>query len=71
MDSDSRAENLQAFDAIQQQLNMVTPSDEQLAEWRSYADKATTQLVADGEISQIMLDRLQSLLGELRNGSGG
>lgn len=71
MDSDSRAENLQAFAAIQQQLNLVAPSEEQLAEWRSYADKATTQLVAEGEISQVMLDRLQSLLGELRNGSGG
>ena len=70
MDRDSRQENLQAYQAIQQSLNMVAPTDEQLAEWRSYADKATTQLVADGEISKAMLDQLQGLLAEVRSGSG-
>lgn len=70
MDRDSRQENLQAYQAIQQSLNMVAPTDEQLAEWRSYADKATTQLVADGEISKVMLDQLQGLLAEVRSGSG-
>ena len=69
MDRDSRQENLQAYHAIQQSLNMVTPTDEQLTEWRSYADKATTQLVAEGEISKAMLDQLQGLLAEFRSGS--
>lgn len=69
MDRDSRAENLQAYDAIQESLTLVQPTAQQLAEWRSYADKATTQLVDDGEISKVMLDRLQSLLGEMRDGS--
>jgi TRAP-type transport system periplasmic protein len=72
MDRDSRQENLQAFQAIQQQgLNLVAPTDEQLAEWRSFADKATSQLVSEGEISQAMLDRFQRLLTEFRNGAGG
>lgn len=67
MDRDSREENLRAYDAIQQQgLNLVSPTPEQLAEWRSYADKAIDQLVSDGEISRQMLDRLQSLLAEHR-----
>lgn len=70
MDRDSREENLRAYDAIQQQgLNLVSPSDTQLAEWRSYADRAVDQLVADGEITRAMLDRLQALLTEYRGGS--
>lgn len=70
MDDDSRQENLQAYQAIQQSLSMVMPTDEQLAEWRSFADKATTQLVADGEISKAILDQLNALLIEHRSGSG-
>jgi TRAP-type transport system periplasmic protein len=70
MDHDSRAENVQAYAAIQQQLNVVSPDPEQLREWRGYADKATSQLVADGEISRVMLDKLQTLLTNFRNGSG-
>ncbi|MDF1630692.1 MAG: TRAP transporter substrate-binding protein DctP [Alcanivoracaceae bacterium] len=69
MDQDSREENLQAYEAIQESLNMVAPNDEQLAEWRSYADKATTQLVKDGEISKAILDQLNGLLTEFRSGS--
>lgn len=69
MDRESREENLQAYEAIQSTLTLVKPTAVQLTEWRSYADEATTQLVADGEISKEMLDRLQSLLGEMRHGS--
>jgi len=69
LDHDSREENLQAYEAIQESLTLVTPTAEQLTEWRSYADEATDQLVADGEISQAMLDQLHSLLGEMRHGS--
>lgn len=72
LDRESRRENVRAYEAIQQQgLTLVAPTEEQLAEWRSYADKATDQLVADGEISKPMLERLQALLTEFRNGSGG
>lgn len=67
LDKESRTENIAAYEAIQNQgLSLVQPSAEELHEWRSYADKATSQLVKDGEISQAMLDRLQRLLEEAR-----
>jgi TRAP-type transport system periplasmic protein len=69
MDRDSRRENLQAFQVIQQQgLSLVEPTDEQLAQWHSFADQATSQLLNEGEISEVMLGHLQRLLGEYRSG---
>ena len=69
MDKASREENKAAFDAVQQQgLAIVDPTDEQMAEWRSYASKATAELVDAGEVSQAMLDRLNALLAEYRAG---
>lgn len=67
LDKDSRAENIAAFDAIQQQgLKLVTPSEAEMADWQTYADKATRELVEEGEISAAMLQRLEALLAEHR-----
>jgi len=67
MDEDSRADNLKAFEAIQQQgVALVKPTPEQTAEWKEYAAKATAELVEEGEVSQSMLDQLQALLDEYR-----
>ena len=61
------AENIAAFDAIQQQgLKLVTPSETEMADWQTYADKATRELVEEGEISAAMLQRLKDLLAEHR-----
>ena len=68
LDRASREDNIAAYEAIQNQgLSLVQPSAEELKEWRSYADKATSQLVKEGEISQAMLDHLQRLLDEVRS----
>ena len=50
-----------------QGLELVSPSDEQRAEWKRYADKATQKLVEDGQLSQDMLDRLHAILEAYRN----
>ena len=69
LDAQSRQENLSAFQAVKQQgLEVVEPSPEQLAEWRSYAKRATAELVEEGEISQDMLDRLNAILAQQREG---
>ena len=67
LDQDIRAENIAAFDAIQKQgLTLVAPSAEEMADWQTYADKATRELVEEGEISAAMLQRLKDLLAEQR-----
>ena len=67
LDQDSRAENIAAFDAIQKQgLKLVTPSAAEMADWQTYAEKATRELVEEGEISAAMLQRLKDLLAEHR-----
>lgn len=71
MDRREREGNLQAYEAVTgQNLEVVTPSDEQLAEWRAYADKATARLVEQGEVSQQMVDRIHALLEDYRAGNG-
>ena len=51
------------FQAVRNQgLELVKPSDEQRAEWKRYADKATDELVEEGELSRDMLDRLHRIL---------
>ena len=52
----------------QQGLEVVEPTPEQLAEWRDYAKRATAELVEEGEISQGMLDRLNAILAQQREG---
>ena len=47
---------------------MIKPSDEQREEWHSYAERATAELVEEGEISQAMLDRLNGILAKQRDG---
>lgn len=70
MDASSREENKAAFEAVQEQgLAIIDPTDEQMAQWRSYANKATVELVEAGEVSQAMLDRLNALLAEYRAGN--
>ncbi|WP_421705789.1 TRAP transporter substrate-binding protein DctP [Alloalcanivorax xenomutans] len=67
LDQEGREQNREAFQAVQQQgLETVTPSDEQRAVWKSAADKTTQGLVADGELSRAMLDRLHRLLDDYR-----
>lgn len=67
LDKDSRAENIAAFDAIQKEgLTLVTPSEAEMADWQTYAEKATRELVEEGEISAAMLQRLKELLAEHR-----
>lgn len=69
LNANSRQENLNAFAAVQQQgLSVVTPTDSQRAEWQRYADRATAELVEEGEISQTMLDRLNAILSAHRAG---
>jgi len=69
LDAESRQENLSAFQAVKQQgLEVVEPTPEQLAEWRDYAKRATAELVEEGEISQGMLDRLNAILAQQREG---
>lgn len=69
LDAESRQENLSAFQAVKQQgLEVVEPTAEQLAEWRDYAQRATAELVEEGEISQGMLDRLNAILAQQRKG---
>ncbi len=69
LDSESRKENLSAFEAIQQQgLEVVAPTDAQFQEWKQYADRATAELVEEGEITQGMLDRLNAILAKQREG---
>ena len=63
IDRDSREQNKDAFQAVRNQgLELVKPSDEQRAEWKRYADKATDELVEEGELSRDMLDRLHRIL---------
>jgi TRAP-type C4-dicarboxylate transport system substrate-binding protein len=63
IDRDSREQNKDAFQAVRNQgLELVAPSDEQRAEWKRYADKATNELVEEGELSRDMLDRLHRIL---------
>lgn len=70
LDETSRAENVAAFDAIQQQgIQVIKPGPEQMANWEEYASKATVTLVEAGEVSQAMLDRLNALLKEFRSGA--
>jgi TRAP-type C4-dicarboxylate transport system substrate-binding protein len=67
LDKGSRAENIAGFDAIQEQgLVLVSPSEAEMADWQSFADKATRELVEEGEISAAMLQRLKELLAEYR-----
>ncbi|MCH2558141.1 MAG: TRAP transporter substrate-binding protein DctP [Alcanivorax sp.] len=68
IDAQSREQNKDAFQAIQNQgLELVSPSESQRAEWKRYADKATQQLVEDGQLSEGMLDRLHAILEAYRN----
>lgn len=67
MDAESRADNLKAFEAIQQQgIKLVNPSPEQMKEWKQYAQKATVELTESGEISQAIVDKLQAAVAEYR-----
>ena len=67
IDRGSREQSRAAFQEIQKQgLETVTPSDEQRAEWKRYADKATAELVREGQITQPMLDRLNQALSDYR-----
>ena len=69
LDTESRKENLSAFQAVQQQgLEVIQPSEAQHSEWKDYADRATAELVEEGEISQDMLDRLNGILAKQRAG---
>jgi len=52
----------------QQGLEVVQPTEDQRAEWKDYADRATAELVEEGEVSQDMLDRLNGILAKQRAG---
>jgi TRAP-type C4-dicarboxylate transport system substrate-binding protein len=72
MDKESRVANIEAYDAIQKHgLQVVEPSAEQMTVWKSYADKATKELVEEGEISTAMAQTLHKLLAEFRAGKQG
>lgn len=67
MDRHERAGNLQAFEAVKAQgLAPVQPTEEQLADWRARSQRAIDRLVENGEISPAMLERLNSLLADVR-----
>jgi TRAP-type C4-dicarboxylate transport system substrate-binding protein len=68
LDKSSREDNRQAFESVVKQgVEPVTPEEDALAEWHQYADKATQQLVEEGEFSAEMLARLNELLAEYRS----
>lgn len=67
LDVINRQDSINAFNEIKNQgINVLTPSTEDIADWRSYADKATVGLVAEGEFSQEILDELNKYLAEFR-----
>ena len=67
MDAESRADNIKAFEAIQQQgIALVKPNAEQMKEWKQYANKATKELTKAGEISQEIVDQLKAVVAEYR-----
>jgi TRAP-type C4-dicarboxylate transport system substrate-binding protein len=69
MDKESRVANIEAFDAIQKHgLQVIEPSEAQMTVWKNYADKATKELVEEGEISVSMAQTLNKLLAEFRAG---
>ncbi|MFT7559606.1 MAG: TRAP-type C4-dicarboxylate transport system substrate-binding protein [Flavobacteriales bacterium] len=68
IDSNSRADNLKAFDALASQgLTITAPNAEAAARLKTQADKATATLVEQGEFSAERLARLNALLAEARS----
>lgn len=64
---DSREQNKAAFQAIKKQgLQAVMPTPDQRTEWKRYADKATAELVREGQLSETMLERLHDALRKHR-----
>lgn len=71
LDAASRKDNRAAFDSVVKQgVQPVEPPPEALQNFHEYADKATAQLVEEGEFSQDILNRMNGLLQEFRSGNG-
>lgn len=70
LDKASRKDNRAAFESVVNQgVKPVTPPKDALETFHEYADKATQQLVEEGEFSREMLERMNRLLREYRSGN--
>ena len=67
LDRSERESNREALKAMENQgIELVRPDEDQLEEWRHYAERTTEELVEAGEVSEKMLERLNGLLEEYR-----
>lgn len=67
LDTSARQDNIRALTAVQNQgLDMVSPSEAELAVWRENADHATAALVSDNQLSQEIVDRFNAILARHR-----
>lgn len=67
MDAKERENNKNALEAVLSQgLEKVTPSEEELAQWREYAERTNKTLLKEGHVSQEVYDQVMELLREYR-----
>lgn len=68
IDKQNRKDNEAAFAALKKQgIEVITPSEEQLQEWRSLARKAEQTYLTKGHISKQIADQLEQLLKAYRS----
>ncbi len=53
---------------IDQGLELTHPTDQEVAEWREYAQRANQQMVSDGLVSNDLKARVDALLAQYRSG---
>ncbi len=68
IDQRNRLDNINAFAALKKQgIEFISPSPEQLQEWRQYSGKARQHLVKTGYISPAIMEKVNALLTEYRS----
>ena len=67
IDQQNRIDNINAMAALRQQnISFITPSTEQVQEWRDYADKAVQQVVVAAGIDKTLWEMLNKHLRDYR-----
>ncbi|MCC2605587.1 TRAP transporter substrate-binding protein [Planctobacterium marinum] len=65
LDKESEKDNEKALAALAGQgINIITPDAEQLAAWKALGNKAAQAMIAQGAVSQPMVNKLESLLAD-------
>ena len=67
IDRQTRKDNLAAFEALKTQgIEIISPTNEELAGWEAKAELANEKLISEGVVSQQMANHLDELLAQFR-----